>query len=231
MVWGREFWLILFHVGISSGSQRQLLKSSVLSSLNYVDSFVENEWPLMKGLCLNSPFCFIDLCIYLDASTTQMYDCSYVVSFEIREYDSSSLVILQKMRPVFKERVVCLKVCEFIDTFRVWRVWRYQLMFFSRGPQLYTPSRPTVRMCSLLHLQQHVSRLLAGLGDLLEEPYFRSWLVPRTSTWHLPHIMACARSWGEKNKWNGAQSLNSVCSQSGKEVARLSLLPFWRLST
>lgn len=44
------------------------------------------------------------------------------------------------MRPVFKERVVCLKVCEFIDTFRGWRVWRYQLMFFSRGPQ------PTVRM-------------------------------------------------------------------------------------
>ena len=87
--------------------------------MNYVDSFVENEWPLMKGLCLNSPFCFIDLCIYLDASTTQIYDCSYVVSFEIREYDSSSLVILQKMRPVFKERVVCLKVCEFIDTFRV----------------------------------------------------------------------------------------------------------------
>ena len=86
MVWGREFWLILFHVGISSGSQRQLLKSSVLSSLNYVDSFVENEWPLMKGLCLNSPFCFIDLCIYLDASTTQIYDCSYVVSFEVMNW-------------------------------------------------------------------------------------------------------------------------------------------------
>lgn len=84
-----------------------------------LDSFVENKRPLMKGLCLNSPFCFIDLYIYLDASTTQIYDCSYVVSFEIREYDSSSLVILQKMRPVFKERVVCLTVCEFIDTFRI----------------------------------------------------------------------------------------------------------------
>lgn len=62
----------------------------------------------MKGLCLNSPFCFIDLCIYLDASTTQIYDCSNVVSFEIREYDSSSLVILQKLRPVFKEGLYAL---------------------------------------------------------------------------------------------------------------------------
>ena len=195
-----------------------------------LDSFVENKRPLMKGLCLNYPFCFIDLYIYLDASTTQIYDCSYVVSFEIREYDSSSLVILQKMRPVFKERVVCLTVCEFIDTFRIWSVWRYQLMFCSKGSQLYTPSCPTVRMCSLLHLQQHMSWLLAGLGDLLEEPYFRSWFVPQTFTWHLPHIRACARSWGEEKKWKGAPSLNSVCSQAGKEVARLSLLPLWRLS-
>ena len=46
-------------------------------------------------------------------------------------------------------------------------------MFFSRGPQLYMPSYPTVRMCSLQHLQQHISQLLADLGDLLEEPYFR----------------------------------------------------------
>lgn len=62
----------------------------------------------MKGLCLNSPFCFIDLYIYLDASTTQIYDCNNVVSFEIREYDSSSLVILQNLRPVFKEELYAL---------------------------------------------------------------------------------------------------------------------------
>lgn len=99
-------------------------------------------------------------------------------------------------------------------------------MFYSKGSQLYTPSCPTVRMCSLLHLQQHMSWLLAGLGDLLEEPISEVDLFHR----HLPGISHTSglvlEAEGRKRKEGGSVpefSLLTGWQRSGQTIIAVSL--------
>lgn len=84
-------WFFFFNIGMFKCSSTIYWKY-ILSPLNYLVTFVENQLTTYVGIYFWTLFCSIDLYVYPFTNTISSYFCSFILSLKIRYCEPSNLV-------------------------------------------------------------------------------------------------------------------------------------------